>query len=313
MANHLLDRLLSSSSPHFCTLRLARRQPINISGKYLSLPSVVLLHLFCPFRDGRDDSQEGLNRTRKCKLVTHCHRRNFFMNCSCQRRAVAVGRERHAFVNWPLFLISPHLSGELRSYPLVKLPHALLSAWIRHIADKKIFKSCRHFAPFPPAVFPHGDLISIYFTPRKSTRSAHYVPSFLSHRHSRHASLRAPSVRVVRPSGVGGAGADAHATTTPPLLPPPRRWARAPSVCPPRPPLSALLFTRPFMRRSRNECARRKATQKGREKLQLCCWQRRSDLGRTSTSTNERLFVFSPLTARTTVTVRPTKHTSRGL
>ena len=187
----------------------------------------------------------------------------------------------------------------------------LLSAWIRHIADKKIFKSCRHFALFPPVVSPHGDLISIYFMPRKSTRSAHYVPSFLSHRHSRHASLRAPSVRVVRPSGVGG-GADAHATTTPPLPPSPRSWARAPSVCPPQP-HSALLFTRPFMRRSRNECARRKATQKGREKLQLCCWQRRSDLGRTSTSTNERLFVFSPLTARTTVTVRPTKQTSRGL
>ena len=182
--------------PHFCTLRLARRQPINISGKYLSLPSVVLLHLFCPFRDGRDDSQEGLNRTRKCKLVTHCHRRNFFMNCSCQRRAVAVGRERHAFVNWPLFLIYPHLSGELRSYPLVKFLPALLSAWIRHIADKNIFKSCRYFTPFPLVVFPHGDLISIYFMPRKSTRSAHYVPSFLSHRHSRHASLRAPcSVR----------------------------------------------------------------------------------------------------------------------
>ena len=182
----------------------------------------------------------------------------------------------------------------------------LLSAWIRHIADKKIFQSCRHFAPFPPVVSPHGDLISIYFMPRKSTRSAHYVPSFLSHRHSRHASLRAPPVVRRRRASI-----DAHATT-PPLPPPSRRWARAPSVCPPRP-LSALLFTRPFMRRSRNECARRKATQKGREKLQLCCWQRRSDLGRTSTSTNERLFVFSPLTARTTVTVRPTKQTSRGL
>ena len=94
------------------------------------------------------------------------------------------------------FLISPHLSGELRSYPLVKLPHALLSARIRHIADKKIYKSCRYFTPFPPVVSPHGDLISIYFMPRKSTRSAHYVPPFLSHRHSRHASLRAPcSVR----------------------------------------------------------------------------------------------------------------------
>ena len=123
--------------PHFCTLRLARRQPINISGKYLSPPSVVLLHLFCPFREGRDDSQEGLNRTRKCKLVTHCHRGEFYMNCSCQRRA--VGREAGegcAFVNWPFFLISPHLSGELRSHPLVKFPLALLSALIRQIADK---------------------------------------------------------------------------------------------------------------------------------------------------------------------------------
>ena len=57
----------------------------------------------------------------------------------------------------------------------------------------------------------------------------------------------------------------------------------------------ALLSTWPFMRRSRNECARsegRRGRQQ-REKLLLCCWQQ-SDLGRSSTrtaTTNERLFV----------------------
>ena len=138
MANHLLDRLLSSSSrsPTSAHSVLHAGSPLTFLAN-TSLPSFVLLHLFCPFREGRDDSQEGLNRTRKCKLVTHCHRGEFYMNCSCQRRV--VGREAGegcAFVNWPFFLISPHLSGELRSHPLVKFPLALLSALIRQIADK---------------------------------------------------------------------------------------------------------------------------------------------------------------------------------